>query len=123
MSEINQGVHQSFMKFLVGGCGTRNTVCVFETVRETFLGLSITCVSIQLLYTPSLYASTNFNVQVVEKDSAVIDGSQKIGFDENHRNIQRFPSRSDPNYLDVLIWLRMWAKSCEESASSKSHSP
>lgn len=53
-------------------------------------------------------------LQVVEKDSAVIDGSQKIGFEKQHRDIQRFVSREDENYQDMLFWIRNWVEKVKE---------
>lgn len=47
---------------------------------------------------------------MVDKDSAIIDGSQQIGFDTDHRSLKNFPSRDDERYQDVLKWLHEWAK-------------
>ena len=41
-SIANQGLHVSFMRFLRGSCGTANTVCVFEAVKESLFGFPIT---------------------------------------------------------------------------------
>jgi len=53
-------------------------------------------------------------LQVVEKDSAVIDGSQKIGFEKKHRDVQRFESPEDEDYQDMLIWIRKWVEEGKE---------
>lgn len=44
-STVNEGLHKSFMEFLIQGCGATNTVCVFEAVKESFFGFPITNVS------------------------------------------------------------------------------
>jgi hypothetical protein len=44
-SIINQNLHESFMRFLRGGCGTENTICVFEAVKESLFGFPIIHVS------------------------------------------------------------------------------
>ncbi|KAF7511626.1 hypothetical protein GJ744_003789 [Endocarpon pusillum] len=44
-SIINQGLHESFMRFLRGGCEAANTVCVFEAERESLFGFPIMHVS------------------------------------------------------------------------------
>jgi hypothetical protein len=44
---------------------------------------------------------------VVERGSAVIDGSEAIGFEAKHRELQRFASREDNGYKSVLFWLRL----------------
>ena len=59
------------------------------------------------------------NLQVVEKESAVIDGSHKIGVEKTHRNIQRFDSRSDENYRNILFWIQGWANKAKENALGK----
>jgi hypothetical protein len=51
-----------------------------------------------------------FWIQVVEKRSAVIDGSKQIGFDKKHRDIQRFESLDDDYYQDILWWLKKWVE-------------
>ena len=45
-SYVNQELHRSFMQFLIEGCGTQNTICVFEAVKESLFGFPITHVSI-----------------------------------------------------------------------------
>jgi len=44
-STTNQDLHESFMRFLRGGCKTENTICVFETVKESLFGFPIMHVS------------------------------------------------------------------------------
>lgn len=110
-SIINQGLHESFMKFLTTGCGTVNTVCVFEAERESLFGFPIMHVSAFGLEVDRMGVRLIYSeLQVVEKDSAVIDGSQKIGFEKQHRDIQRFVSREDENYQDMLFWIRNWVE-------------
>lgn len=41
-SKINENLHISFMKLLRNGCTTENTICIFESVRETMFGYPIT---------------------------------------------------------------------------------
>jgi hypothetical protein len=53
-------------------------------------------------------------LQVVDKDLAVIDGAQKIGYEKRHRDIQRFRSREDEDYQDLLVWIRRWLGKGEE---------
>ena len=44
-SALNQELHNSFMKYLQTGPGTKNIVCVFEAVKESIWGMPITHVS------------------------------------------------------------------------------
>jgi len=46
-SKINEPLHASFMDFLNGedGCGVGRTLCVYETVKEKFLGYPMSVVS------------------------------------------------------------------------------
>jgi hypothetical protein len=61
--------------------------------------------------------------QVVEKNSAVIDGSHSIGFEKKHRDIQRFEAQEDANYQDILIYIRRWIEKCKERSEGKSLLP
>jgi len=56
---------------------------------------------------------------VVEKDSAVIDGSWKIGFEKKHRDIQRVTSHEDKDYQDMLYWIKEWLKEAKEKTLGK----
>ncbi|KAH0538071.1 hypothetical protein FGG08_005333 [Glutinoglossum americanum] len=98
-SIINRELHESFMQFLGRSCGTADTVCAFEAVKESLFGFPI--------------------MHVVEKDSAVIDGSRKIGLEQRHRDVQRFVSRNDENYQDVLWWIRRWVEKLKERTSAR----
>jgi hypothetical protein len=40
----------------------------------------------------------------------VIDGSPAYGFDKTHCQLQRFPSRGDKYYGDLISWLTVWIK-------------
>lgn len=51
---------------------------------------------------------------MVDEDSAVIDGSQKIGFEKKHRDLQRFASRDDEDYQDILRSIRDWITIIEQ---------
>lgn len=44
-SSVNEALHEGFLGILENVCGTKNTVCVFESVSESFLGYPITQVS------------------------------------------------------------------------------
>ena len=59
------------------------------------------------------------SLQVVDKDSAIIDGSHKIGFETDHRNMQRFSSQGDEDYRKILVWIRRWMEHAKEEAHSK----
>jgi len=48
-SIVNEGLHESFMRYLSGACGTTRTVCVFEAVKESLFGFPITHVSVSYL--------------------------------------------------------------------------
>ena len=48
-STVNQNLHESFMRVLRRGCGTENTVCVFEAVKESLFGFPIMHVSASYL--------------------------------------------------------------------------
>ncbi|KAH0829766.1 ribonuclease p/mrp subunit [Fonsecaea pedrosoi] len=87
-SNLNESLHRSFMRYLGGHCGPQNTVCVFETVAEAIFGISVT--------------------QVVDRNSAVIDGSREIGFEKGHLDIQRFASADDENFRDLVQWIKKW---------------
>jgi hypothetical protein len=58
-------------------------------------------------------------VQVVEKMSAVIDGSKQIGFDKRHRDIQSFQSWKDEYYQDILWWLQKWVEESKKITLGK----
>lgn len=42
----NKALHEAFMTYLRDGRGTKNTVCCFETVTESFLGFPTVRVSV-----------------------------------------------------------------------------
>ena len=102
------------MVFLTVFCGIPNTVCAFEAGKESFYGLSIMHVSGTHEILEIGITSNSDVLQVVDKDSAVIDGSQKIGSDKRHRDIQRFRYREDEDYQGVLVWIRRWLEKGEE---------
>lgn len=104
----NDSLHQSFMECLPRSCTIKNTVCIFETVPETLLGFPVIQVS-GLADGLGIFRETAYPAQVVDKYSAVIDGSYPIGFEQNHRSIQRFASTTDPNYRDIVRLIRTWA--------------
>lgn len=54
-------------------------------------------------------------MKVVGRDSAVIDGSHEIGFDVDHRGLQRISSPEDQRYKDILGWIRKWIDHSEQS--------
>ncbi|KAE8154565.1 hypothetical protein BDV25DRAFT_102857 [Aspergillus avenaceus] len=87
-SVMNRTLHESFMKVLKRGCGVENTLCVYQEVKESLLGMPFT--------------------HVVDRDSAVIDGSEVVGFERQHFDLQRFRSREDPHYTDVIHYIRGW---------------
>ncbi|KIW77089.1 hypothetical protein Z517_09535 [Fonsecaea pedrosoi CBS 271.37] len=93
-SNLNESLHRSFMRYLGGHCGPQNTVCVFETVAEAIFGISVT--------------------QVVDRNSAVIDGSREIGFEKGHLDIQRFASADDENFRDLVQWIKKWTDNEEQ---------
>ena len=43
---------------------------------------------------------------MVQRESAIIDGAQKMGFEKGHRDMQRYASRDDPDYKDILDWIK-----------------
>ena len=53
-SIMNQGLHESFMRFLGGGSRAKDTVCVFETERESLFGFPIMHVSAYCLEVESM---------------------------------------------------------------------
>ncbi|KAI9855300.1 MAG: hypothetical protein M1813_009839 [Trichoglossum hirsutum] len=94
-SVLNEKIHANFMSLH----RKKDMVCIFEAVRESFWGIPL--------------------MHVVEKDSAVIPGSEVIGFEESHRKLQRFPSREDHNYKALLFWIRnMLAKTTQAEGQS-----
>ena len=112
-SQVNERLHYAFTCLLREGCGVANTVCVFETVKEAVHGFPITHVRPYSLSTRSARLIT---FQVVKRDSAVIDGAQVIGSEKGHRDIQRYASRNDSDYQDILVWIQKWV---EEETQSK----
>ena len=58
-------------------------------------------------------------LQVVDKDSAIIDGSHRIGFETDHRNMQRFADREDQDYRNILGWIHSWVKQAKKEAQSE----
>ena len=107
-SNLNESLHRSFMRYLAGHCGPQNTVCVFETVSEAILGfpvIQVSAASPDMAQAQLLKASS---LQVVDRTSAVIDGSHDIGFEKGHRDIQRYASADDEDYKDLVQWIRKW---------------
>ena len=102
------------MVFLTVFCGIPNTVCACEAVKGSFYGLRITHVSGTHELLEIGITSNSDVLQVVDKDSAVIDGSRNIGSDKRHRDIQRFRYREDEDYQGVLVWIRRWLEKGEE---------
>ncbi|KAF8511826.1 hypothetical protein BU17DRAFT_96885 [Hysterangium stoloniferum] len=93
-SPNNQTMHSQFVKFLVNGPYMPTyTLCVFEAVKESFCGMPF--------------------MQVVTSDSAVIDGSTKIGFERRHREIQRL-SRDDEDYKVIVLSMKKWVQEVVE---------
>ncbi|KAI9857892.1 MAG: hypothetical protein M1813_008007 [Trichoglossum hirsutum] len=81
-SAVNKDLHTSFLR----GYDIKTMVCIFEAVRESFLGFPI--------------------MHVVGEDSAVIDGAEKIGLAKTHRELQRAASREDESYKTLRFWIR-----------------
>lgn len=52
----------------------------------------------------------------MEENSAIIDGSDRIGFERKHHEIKRFESREDENYQDILIYVRRWIDQIKDRA-------
>lgn len=119
-SVINR-LHDNFMVFLSTLCGVSNTVCVFEAAKKSFYGLPITHVSGTHELLEIGIASNSDVLQVVDKDSAVIDGPQKIGSEKGHRDIQRFRSREYEDYQDLLVWIRRWLERRRKASSVTVH--
>ncbi|KAK6336188.1 hypothetical protein TWF696_001751 [Orbilia brochopaga] len=95
-SSINQLLHDSFMSFLRGYRRLDRTLCVFESMKESFYGFPLT--------------------HVVDKDSAIIDGSRRVGFETQHHGIQRFLSQYDENYQHILFWIRKWIQESNQDS-------
>jgi hypothetical protein len=55
---------------------------------------------------------------VVEEDSAVIDGTEKIGLAKTHQELQRVASREDANYKALLFWIRTQVKLAQEELAT-----
>ncbi|RDW73350.1 hypothetical protein BP6252_07257 [Coleophoma cylindrospora] len=85
-SEVNRQLHEKFMNFLKNSCRVENTLCIFEAVKEFLYGFQVT--------------------HVVERHSAVIDGSQSFGSEGKHRDIQRYAARDNEDYQDILSYIR-----------------
>ena len=118
-SAINESLHNQFMKYLESeGPKLSNTVCVFEAVKQEIFRMPIINVSVIV---PSSWGDTNTsNLQVVDKDSAIIGGSCKIGLETDHRNMQRLPNQEHEYYQNLLTWIKGWAKTAKEEADGKS---
>ncbi|CAG8078910.1 unnamed protein product [Penicillium salamii] len=87
-SEVNTQLHEQFKSFLRDTRMFERTVCVFETEKETIWGLSLT--------------------HVVERDSAVIDLVENFSSETRHRDIQRYSSKDDETYQDIVTWIQKW---------------
>lgn len=48
-STPNKDLHEAFMMYLRDACGSRNTLCIFETVRESLCGFLTVYVSSRYL--------------------------------------------------------------------------
>ena len=81
----------------------------------TLAHASYTCGRCDLLKAPRTLLIL-FNPQVVDKDSAIIDGSHKIGFETDHRNMQRFSNQGDEDFRNILVWIRRWMEQAKEEA-------
>ena len=101
------------------GPGTTNTLCVFEAVKQKFWRMPIIHVGALIFSKAHRFLLILFKSQVVDKDSAIIDGSHKIGFETDHRNMQRFPNQEDEDYRNILVWIRRWIEHAKEEAYSK----
>ncbi|PLB55732.1 hypothetical protein P170DRAFT_400102, partial [Aspergillus steynii IBT 23096] len=84
-SMVNSRLNEAFLSSLKEGCRRDNTLCCFETVRETLFGFPL--------------------IPVVEEHSAVIDGAMKIGFERGHRRMQRLKKEGD-DYNDIVFWIK-----------------
>ena len=104
-SEYNAVLHHQFMS-LIRPILPR-TLCVFEAAKESIWGFPIASVSI--FYQKHLnMALTVFCYKIVDKESAIIDGSQVKGFDKSHRNIHRFSSQNDIDYRTLVHYIQSW---------------
>ena len=52
-----------------------------------------------------------FILQVVDKESATIDGAHNMGFETDHRNMQRL---QDEDYQKILEPINKWAEEAKE---------
>jgi hypothetical protein len=107
-SQVNRHLHDQFTYLIAEkGLVSKNTVCVFETVKEAIFGFPILEVS---AYSLSNRIMRLITFQVVERDSAVIDGSRTIPSEKGHRDIQRYASRDEHEYQVILFRIREWVE-------------
>lgn len=119
-SAINQSMHQDFMSYLCGeGPKVDNTVCVFETVMASLWGMPIIHVS-AVVPCQAPHGDTDIpTMQVVDQESAVIDGSHRIGSERDHRNMQKFGDEMDDDYNNILSWISKWVGEAKKEADGK----
>jgi hypothetical protein len=80
-------------------------ICFYECVPEYTFGISIGPVFAPASFSRAL--NNHLYVKVVDEKSATIAGNpDNIGLEADHRGINKFGSRADPNYLKVLEKLR-----------------
>ncbi|KAF6238464.1 hypothetical protein HO173_003431 [Letharia columbiana] len=96
-SQINNGLHQAFLTYL--DRKIKRTVCVYEAVKQAFYRMPI--------------------IHVVDRSSAVIDQSIEIGFEKDHRNMQRFSDPEDEDYKKILGYIKDWAKEADAQLRDK----
>ena len=119
-SATNQSLHSDFMNYLRSdGPTTKNTVCIFEAKKQKVWRIPIFNVSVTACVNHLESLLILFNPQIVDKESAVIDGSHAIGFETDHRSMQRFSDREDEDYKNIRDWISGWIREAEEEADSK----
>ena len=58
--------------------------------------------------------------QLVDEESATIDGAQNIGFEKSHRELQRIDSPESPEYRDLHSQIHEWIMNVKKEIDSKS---
>lgn len=80
----------------------KTALCILEAVKALLWSMPITHVSTLVLHLAPRNDTDSSTLQVVDEESAIIDGSYMIGFEIDYRSIQRFPSQKDKDYEKIL---------------------
>lgn len=110
-SDASNDLYDRIHSFIYEKDMSRKTLCVFEAEREFLWGIPITHVSFQI---PRIRDMQLITIQVVDRESAVIQGTIKRSVERSHKEMQRCRSLNDEMYEDVVKYMNRWLKAESE---------